>query len=469
MSESNENDDFAASCSYCGRKFSYQKNLYIHMRRFHKDKPINYKQKHHIICSLCDETLPFIKVYWDHIRSKHPEVKLSFEKKFFYSEEDFNQWRTETDARTHTHFISTSMHSLRDGRIVQHLQCDRSGIYIPSASVSRKHTSKKIGKYCPAYIYRAKTVVDDLMEIEVDFQSTHAGHKCDLHSLRVRSEKHERRLRNKGKGRWPKKLENSPSSDGIHNEDDLVEKSKSLITGKGKWPKNIGNPSSSEVVQNEHKVALDGKSKSFIKGKGKSPKNIENSPSSGSVQNEHNVGLDGKSKSFIKGKGKRPKNIENPPSSKGLQNEHNVYLDGQSISFIKEISDILEHDPIAEIEHITCTCEEYAKVATCEHIQTLLKSLNSRKPVSQEKNSDDESSGDVDFSWIDADLTPPVAEYCENPGENSSMKSLEDGKAAILEEFKEVVNMCQKSEHLEILKEFVVESRKHLYFTLKNA
>lgn len=437
------------------------------MRRFHKDKPIPYKQNHKIICWLCDEVQPFIKMYWDHIRSKHPEVQLSFEKKFFYTEEDFNQWRAETDARTNTHFISTSMQKLSDGRIVQHLQCDRSGTYIPSASASRKHESKKIGKSCPAFIYRAKTVVDDLMEIEVNFQSTHAGHTCDLHSLRIRSEKHERRLRNKGMGRWPKKFENLLSSNGIDNEHnaDLDGKSKSLVTGKGKWPKNIKNPPSSEGVQNEHTVALQGKTKSFTKGKGKCPKNIENSPSSKGMQNEHIAYLGGKSKSFIKGKNKRLKNIESPPSSEGLQNERNVYLDGQSKSLIKEISDILEHDPVAEIEHITCTCEEYAKIATCEHIQTLVKSLNSRKLELQEKNGDDESSGDLDFSWVDADLTPTVAEHCR---ENSSVESLEDGKASILEEFKQVVNMCQNSEHLEMLKEFVVESRKHLFFTLKN-
>lgn len=229
---SDENDGYVTSCSFCNRNFSQHKALYAHMRRFHKDKPIKYKQKRTIICSVCDEEQRQIKTYWDHIRSKHPEVQLSFEKKFFYSEEDFNKWRMETEAQTHTHFSAArSQNTLSDGRIVQQFQCDRSGIYNLSRTATRKCLSKKIGKFCPAYIYRTKTVVDDLLEIEVDFQSTHVGHKFDVHSIRIRSEQRERRLRNAGKGRWPKKNASPPPS---------------------------------ENAVNEHNVDLDGKSKSFI-------------------------------------------------------------------------------------------------------------------------------------------------------------------------------------------------------------
>lgn len=208
MSENQDINKKIVTCSLCDITFSRRNSLYRHLRRFHPDANITFKCKPVIICFICDKTFFNMTKYLNHICSEHPQVQLLFKKKCFYTDEDFFKWKSDMETQTQSHFAAYQKnYKLANGQISSSYYCDRSSQYSPCGR-RNKHKfegTKNIATTCPANIRVLKTVVDDLMEIEMTFQSMHMGTELDADICR-HSGASKKRLKNKCKNKKTTKL-----------------------------------------------------------------------------------------------------------------------------------------------------------------------------------------------------------------------------------------------------------------------
>lgn len=73
------------------------------MRKFHPEGNIPPLQKNQV-CPVCEERFRTINDFQNHIVSNHEGINLQFEKKMFYCESDFQEWKKKVELETNTFF-----------------------------------------------------------------------------------------------------------------------------------------------------------------------------------------------------------------------------------------------------------------------------------------------------------------------------------------------------------------------------
>ncbi|XP_042896338.2 uncharacterized protein [Parasteatoda tepidariorum] len=175
------------SCAHCVQTFSKNSNLRRHERNVHSINNATCNQ----VCGLCSLKTRTIIDLHNHIKTEHPEIKLTFHDKVFFCQSDFDQWKSDIEQQTVSSFILKNS-LLKENSETRYYRCHRSGIYKP-CEIERKRRSKYTGSIktsitCPAMITATKETVHEATQITVQYQSTHAGHKCEVGKLPLQKE-----------------------------------------------------------------------------------------------------------------------------------------------------------------------------------------------------------------------------------------------------------------------------------------
>ena len=177
------------SCLPCNITFANKPNFLRHQRKFHaQEKQVICSQ----ICGVCRDKFRTMFDLHDHIEKKHSEINLVFLEKVFYCEDDFNNWKRETEEKTSSYYTLHHSKNYEDSVILQ-FRCNRSGRPILKEKSERMRHMKikgtiKSGVTCPSMLKVTKQFHNEATQIFVSYQSTHVGHQCDKNKLPLQKE-----------------------------------------------------------------------------------------------------------------------------------------------------------------------------------------------------------------------------------------------------------------------------------------
>ncbi|XP_035214273.1 D-ribitol-5-phosphate cytidylyltransferase-like isoform X2 [Stegodyphus dumicola] len=168
-----------SQCSVCAKTFTFNKNLYQHMRKKHNITP---QLQGKISCPLqCEEKFRTYKELRTHLESFHT-CTLEKEDHDFPDYETFETWKKRlemTSGYAYIRRISEKM--LRKGEAKSHYICHRSGVFRSESKGHRKLKkigSNKIGTTCPSIMEVSRSLSDG--KVKIVFWKTHFGHEADI-------------------------------------------------------------------------------------------------------------------------------------------------------------------------------------------------------------------------------------------------------------------------------------------------
>jgi hypothetical protein len=170
-------------CPICGKCFSKHSLVVKHETTAHTDKE-KIRRYDSFQCSECFTCFATKANIMLHFSRDHPNFVLQNEKLRFMSEDAFRLWKESVERNTASSYVKFDVHKTLRPSMVNVYRCHRSGKYRKRGRDVRKMKSigsNKTGYYCPAQI-RVETFENaiDGVVLEVDFQSTHIGHVCEV-------------------------------------------------------------------------------------------------------------------------------------------------------------------------------------------------------------------------------------------------------------------------------------------------
>uniref|UniRef100_A0A0A9XRR4 DNA mismatch repair protein MutS n=2 Tax=Lygus hesperus TaxID=30085 RepID=A0A0A9XRR4_LYGHE len=176
------------SCSDCcaegyDRHYASIAALSKHQLKWHEDDVVHRKSPMETphACPICSViysgNTTMVKIHYE----EDHNIDLKKYEKVFHSMEDFDEWKSDLEARTGSEFIKRrKMYITVHGTEKLDLVCSRDGIY-KSRSTGRRSSkvlgSKKINAHCPAGMKLSKSVEGI---IRVNVIETHVGHSVEL-------------------------------------------------------------------------------------------------------------------------------------------------------------------------------------------------------------------------------------------------------------------------------------------------
>ena len=187
---SKKSNSSGITCSKCNISFSAKKNLYHHQRNFHAGDEVSIPMNK--ICPVCDIKVRTISDLHNHIEQSHEGINLKFEKMTFYTNTEFQKWKTEIEKKSISYFNLKGTFKNNDN-ITSYYECHRSSTPVVLEKSKRiRHTksnvSIKTGKTCPAVMKVTKETINEATEIVVEYQTVHVGHKNEVGTLRLSHE-----------------------------------------------------------------------------------------------------------------------------------------------------------------------------------------------------------------------------------------------------------------------------------------
>lgn len=174
------------NCELCDRPFNRMSNLKRHWKRVHNNCEFpKYGKSRSVVvqCSSCNLSLNNFNKFKEHQEKVH-DIIFKTEILEFKCVEDFKHWKTNVEEQDIVKFVKHRGVKTCPDKKIEYFQCNRSGFYESSVSCPEKRRremkikgSSKINAFCPA---RIKTEFFNDGKVNIEYCSTHIGHKLEL-------------------------------------------------------------------------------------------------------------------------------------------------------------------------------------------------------------------------------------------------------------------------------------------------